>query len=167
MTIQDIINWFNANPNVILSYFSVILILSLLGLLLIKPKHFKPPINYLYTILIYAVTIPGLLACILVLYGLFINKTNLLKVSVLAYFLPIIASIINIIIIKKTVPLVYIPGFNRLSGMILLIIITFIITYILQRMFFGVIFIGSFSSLIGLFLVLLIIINYAWKKIIK
>ena len=165
MTIQDIIDWFGSNPNAILTYFAVFLILSLSGLLLSNKLDFKPPVNYLYTILMYAVTIPGLLAFVLLLYGLFINKTNLLQVNLLVYFLPIFASIINIIIIKKTIPLEAIPGFDKLSGMFILIIVAFVITFILQRMFFGVFFMGNFLHLIGLFLILLVALRFAWKKV--
>ncbi|GAB1858663.1 hypothetical protein MHTCC0001_35030 [Flavobacteriaceae bacterium MHTCC 0001] len=166
MTIQNIIDWFGENPNIILAYFSALLIICLMGLLFSNSLVFKPPINYIYTVLIYAVSVPGLLALILVLYSLFINKANLLEVNMLAYFLPIGATIVNIIIIKKTVRLDRIPGFDKLSGMFLLIVVTFVVTYILQRLFFGVIFIGSFIHLVVLFVILLVALRYAWKKIL-
>lgn len=167
MTVQDIIDWFSTNPNSILIYFSIVFIISLLGLLFIKPESFKSPLTYLYTFLIYAITIPALLALILLLYGLFIQKTSFLEVNAMVYFLPIVAWGVIIVIIKKTVPLVDIPGFDRLSGLIVLIVIAFIITYVLQRMFFGVIFMANFTHLIGLFLILLLLLRYAWKKIAK
>ncbi|WP_378178340.1 hypothetical protein [Aquimarina sp. SS2-1] len=167
MTVQDFINWFGNNPNLVLGYFAIIIAFSLIGLLFVKPSNFKPPINYLYGILIYAVTIPGLLALVLLLYSFFFLKINLLQVDLIAYFVPLIATIITLVIINKTIPMSRIPGFGKLSGLFILIMIAFIITYILQRMFFGVFFVGRFQYLILFFLVLLLGVKIAWDRIVK
>lgn len=167
MTIQDFINWFGGNPNLVLSYFVVIILCALIGLLFVKPENFKSPITYLYTVLIYAVTIPGLLALVLVLYSFFFLKTNLLQLDLIASFVPLVAMIVTLVIINKTISMSSIPGFEKLSGLFLMIMVAFVITYILQRMFFGVFFVGRFEYLIGLFLVLLIGIRIAWKRIVR
>ncbi|WP_438424232.1 hypothetical protein [Aquimarina macrocephali] len=167
MTIQDIINWFANNPNLILGYFAVIIAISLLGLMFVNQRNFRSPVNYFYGVLVYAVTIPGLLALIIVLYSFFFLKTNLLHVNVLAYFVPVVSMFVTLFIINKTVPMSRIPGFEKLSGLFIIVAITFIITYILQRMFFGVFFVGRFQYLLLFFLALLLILRIAWKKIIK
>lgn len=167
MTIQDIINQFEGNASFIINYYVGLLVVSLIGLLFINPSNFKTPINYVYTILIYATCIPALLSLILILYNLFFLNSNLLKVNIIAYFLPIVSLFVLLFIIKKTVSLNSIPGFKKISGLFMLIMITFIITYIMQRMFFGVFFIGSFKYLIALFLVLLILLKIGWSKIMR
>ncbi|WP_405205197.1 hypothetical protein [Aquimarina sp. LLG6339-5] len=60
-----------------------------------------------------------------------------------------------------------IPGFGKLSGLFIIIIITFIITYVLQRMFFGVFFVGRFQYLLLFFLALLFGLKIAWDRIVK
>ncbi|MBW1297313.1 hypothetical protein [Aquimarina litoralis] len=167
MTVQDFINWFGNHPNLVLGYFAVVIVISLIGLLFVKRSNFKPPITYFYGALIYAVTIPGLLALVLLLYSFFFLKTNLLQLDLVTYFVPLIAMIVSLIIINKTVSMSQIPGFGKLSGLFMLIMITFIITYVLQRMFFGVFFVGRFQYLIGFFLLLLIGIKIAWDRIVK
>jgi len=167
MTVQDFINWFGNNPNIVLSYFVVIIVIALIGLLFVNQNNFRSPINYGYTILIYAVTIPGLLALVLILYSFFFLKTNLLQLDLIAYFVPLIAMILTLVIINKTISMTQIPGFGKLSGLFIMIMITFIITYILQRMFFGVFFVGRFQYLIGFFLLLLIGVRIAWSRIVK
>ena len=167
MTIQDIIYWFANNSRILTSYYLVLFIVSLLGLLFLKRDNFKNPLDYLYSVIIYAVTIPGLLSVILILYGFFFLKINLLQVNVLAYFLPLLAMIVILLIVKKTIPLKLIPGFERLSGLFLMIMVAFVITYILQRMFFGVFFIGKFQYLILMFLALLFLLRLGWNKIIR
>lgn len=167
MTLQDLINWFSSNPKPILSYFIVILAVAILGLLFVKEANFKQPIPYLYTGLIYAVAIPGILAFILTLYSFFFLKQNLLQLDLFSYFAPIVFMIGTLLVIHKTIPLSKIPGFGKLSGVFTIIMITFLITYVLQKMFFGVFFIGRFQYLIALFLVLLFVVRLAWNKIIK
>ena len=167
MSIQEIINLLGETPQLILYYFVSLIVISLIGLLLINENNFNSPVKYIYGILVYAITIPGLLAFILLLYNIFFLKANLLLIDFTTYFLPIIAMIIVLTIINKTVEMSKIPWFNKLSGMFIIVLITFFITYLLQKMFFGVFFIGSISSLMGLFLFLLIILKFAWSKIVN
>lgn len=167
MTIQEIIDQFGNNSGIILNYYIVLLVLCLLGLLFVKSDDFKSPVNYFYTGLVYAICIPALLSFMLLLYSFFFLRANLLQVNALTYFLPIASLILLLFIIKKTVPLKKIPGFEKISGLFLLISITFIVTYVLQRMFFGVFFIGSFKHLIAIFLVLLVLFRFGWRKIMR
>lgn len=167
MTVQDIIQWFENYPFLIIGYFIALFVISLLGLAVVSRRNFRAPITYLYSMLVYAVAIPGLLALIITVYNFFFLKTNLLEINILAYFVPIIAMVIVLLIINKTVPMYLIPGFDKLSGLFVIIVITFIITYILQRMFFGVFFVGKIQYLLLFFLALLFVLRIAWKKISK
>ncbi len=167
MTVQDFINWFSKYPTIILGYFIAIIVIALIGLVTINRRNFRPPITYFYGLLVYAVTIPGLLSLVLILYSFFFLKVNLLQLDVMTYYVPLISMFIVLSIINKTVPMSRIPGFGRLSGLFIMIIITFVITYVLQRMFFGVFFIGKFQYLILFFLALLFGIKIAWDKIVK
>ncbi|WP_103072174.1 hypothetical protein [Aquimarina sediminis] len=167
MTLQDIINWFSTNPKLILIYFTVVIVLSLLGLVLVNQRNFRPPLNYMYGALVYAATIPGLLALIIILYSFFFLKMNLLEMDVLTYYVPVACMFLSLFIIHKTVPMSRIPGFDKLSGVFVIVGITFVITYILQRMFFGVFFVGRIQYLLLFFVAILIILRIAWKKIVK
>lgn len=167
MTVQDIINLLSNKSNIIINYYVALLIVSLCGLLFVKAQDFKAPINYLYTILIYAAVIPGLLSIILVVYNFFFLGQNLITLQVVTYYLPIIAMIVLLLIIKKTIPLQRIPGFSRLSGLFIMIFIAFIVTYFIQRIFVGIFFIGSFIHLIGIFIVLLIVLKIGWSRFVK
>jgi len=167
MTIQDIINWFGTNSTLVLIYFGAILLLSLLGLLLVKPKNYKTAVKYFYSLMVYAVCIPGILSFLLLLYNLFFLKANLLQLDIMTTFLPLGATIISLVIINKTVPMSLIPGFGRLSGLFLVIMISFFMTYFIQKMFFGVFFVGRAQYLILFFLALLLLMRFAWKKVVS
>ena len=153
MTLQELINWFDLNSKIIITYYAVIFICSFLGLLLFKNKSNNKVVQYFYSLLVHAVSIPGMFSLVLTLYSFFMLKRNLLALNLLVYVLPIIASIIVLVIINKTIKMKDIPGFGRLSGLLTLIVIVGFLTYILQKMFFGVMIVGSFKTLIILFLV--------------
>ena len=167
MSIQDIIDLFGSQPNFILSYYVVILVVAIIGYLFVNKNNFKAPLSYLYTLLIYGVSIPGLLSFMLLLYSFFFLKGNLLELDIVVYIVPIIGLITTLFIINKSVPMSYIPGFDKISGLFTIVIITFFITYLLQKMFFGVLFIGKVQHLIVLFLGLLIVLKLAFDKLKK
>jgi len=79
----------------------------------IHKENFKSPFTYLYSLLIYAVSILAILAVILVIYGFFFHKIDFLQVDILSYFLPIISMLIVFVFFNKTVGLSNIPGFKR------------------------------------------------------
>jgi len=159
MTVQDLIDIITtSNTSHILNYYIGLLIASLLGMLFVNSSNFKSPINYLYTALIYLIAIPGILAVILLVYNFFYLKSNLLRLEVLTYYLPIIAMVVLFVIISKTVPLKRIPGFDKISGLFMVIFIAFIFTYLIQKVFIGIFFIGSMTQLLIIFVVMLVVL---------
>lgn len=167
MTVQDLINNITSNSEFILNYYIGLLVVSLLGMLFVNSNNFKAPINYLYSILIYLIAIPGTLAIILLTYNFFYLKSNLMQLEVVVYYLPIIAIVVLFAIINKTVSLKYIPGFDKISGLFSIIFVTFIFTYLIQKVFIGIFFIGSITQLLVIFGVLFIVLKVGWSKVIK
>lgn len=166
MTIQNLIDWLGEHHTLSLWYFSVILMLTVVTVLIVKPANLKY-VKYVMSGIVYAVTIPGILASLLTLYVLLIMRTSLLDVNIMAYFMPIVAMIMTLVILNKRVVMSSIPGFGRLSGLMIMIGITFTIVFVLQKTYFGVLFIGSFLQLLVLFVVLFIVLMVAWSRFTK
>ncbi|TDQ28498.1 hypothetical protein DFQ07_0871 [Tenacibaculum caenipelagi] len=167
MTIQDFINLLSNNSQVIINYYLVLLVISLCGLLSVHENNFKSPVTYLYTILVYAIATPGMLSFILVVYNLFFLKQNLINLPIVVYYLPLIAMIVLLLVIHKTITLKKIPGFDRLLGLFTTILITLFLTYFIQRIFIGVFFIGGLTHLFVIFIVLLVLLKIGWSKLVK
>ena len=166
MTIQDLIDWFSQNQNFTLGYFAVILALSILTILTINQNNIKS-LKYVLSAIVYAVTIPGVLAVLLMLYALLMQRTNILNVSVVTYFVPIIAMVITLVILNRKVKMRQIPGFDKLSSLIIMISIAFSIVFVLQKTYFGILFIGGISQLFIAFIILLLILKVAWSRLTK
>jgi hypothetical protein len=136
---------------------------ALLGLFLVAPAAavlcsiFHGPGNggnapwkYLYSVLVYLACVPGTFAAVLTAYTLFFSKENLLDVNPLVYFFPIVSMIVTLVFIRKVVAFDLIPGFERLSGLMVMIACSFAIALAVQKtrifLFFG----GSIIWLITL-----------------
>lgn len=166
MTIQELIDWFSINEYGILSYFLCILFLALLITAITNQSNFRK-LRYVMSGLVYAVTIPGILAVLLILYSILFLGTSLLNVSIVAYFVPVIAMALTLILLSRKVSMADIPGFDKLSAFMIIIGITFIIIFILQKSFFGVFFVGGFVQLLVVFVLVLLILKLSWSKLTK
>lgn len=119
-----------------------------------KEKAVQSPHKYIYSFLIYLSSVPGMFSLVLCAYALFILKANLLEVNIVVYFVPIISMIATIILIRKNVDLNYVPGFDRLYGLFIVLGATFTIALmILQTRIF--LFFGSSIMTLVIFVVIL------------
>lgn len=166
MTLQDLIYWFGENQTGVLGYFGVLLVFTLILIAIVNNSNFDA-VKYLLSAVVYAVTVPGILSAIILLYSLFILKADLLNVNVVVYFVPVIAMVLTLVIMNKKVPMRKIPGFDRLSGLMIMICVAFSIVFVLQKTYFGIFLFGGFTQLLVVFAVLLIIIRVAWARITK
>ncbi|MBI5218806.1 MAG: hypothetical protein HY958_07745 [Bacteroidia bacterium] len=132
-----------------------------------KEKEKPAPWKYLYSILIYLVTVPGILQAIITGYLLFILKESLMKLDLIIYILPIISMIVTLVIIARSASLKSIPGFDRLSGLMTMIGISIILALIISKtniwLFFG----GSMFLFFILIAILFLILKIGSKKLFK
>jgi membrane protein implicated in regulation of membrane protease activity len=116
------------------------------------------PWKYVYALLVYLVSLPGMFAAVLTGYALFVRNDNLLDVNALVYILPIVSMILTLFFIRQNVDFDRVPGFDRLSGLMVMIAVSFALALAIQRtriwLFFG----GSVQTLfflaLGLFALL-------------
>jgi hypothetical protein len=161
MTINDLLQAAVSYQWAIAVYFAVPPILTQMVSLAHRGRPGeRPPWSILYTVLIYAVSFPGVLACVLTGYSLLILRTDLRNVPVLLYFVPILSMFVTWWLARRRVDLDALPGFDRLSGFIGLVFTCFLGAFILNRLFFGVLFFGSIWGL----LVVALILFFAFKS---
>ena len=105
------------------------------------------PWKYLYAVLVYLACVPGMFAGVLTAYVLFMSHENLLDVNPLIYFLPVVSMIVTLVFIRKNVAFDEVPGFERLSGLMVMVGCSFAAALAIQKtniwLFFG----GSIEKL--------------------
>ena len=93
----------------------------------------RSPFKYLYALGIYWVSVPGTLAAVLAAYTLFLLRESLLDVNLLVYALPIVSMATTLAIARRSVDFDDVPGFERLSGLILLLALTFAVVLFIAK----------------------------------
>jgi hypothetical protein len=103
----------------------------------------------MYSVLVYAVCVPGMLSAVLTAYSLFFRNENLLEVNLLVYVLPLVSMIVTLVFVQKNVGFDAVRGFNRLSGLMILIACSFGLALAIHKTH---LFVGFFGSIDRLFL---------------
>ena len=103
--------------------------------------------RHLYAVLVYAACVPGMGAAVLTGYTLFFTHESLLDKDLLVYVVPIVSMAVTLILIRKSVSFDAIPGFDRLSGLMVLIGVTFAILLAIRKTWIGIVFGASIGTL--------------------
>jgi hypothetical protein len=167
MTINDLLGAAAAFQWPIGIYFALIPLLTrLIGLAHGGTPGDQTRWRHLYSALIYLVSFPGVMACVLTGYGLLFVRQDLRNVPLLLYFIPILSMFITWWFAHRQVDLDALPGFDRLSGFMWMVFTCFFGAFLLNRLFFGVLFFGSLWGLLGVALLLFLIFRAGARKLI-
>ncbi|MCX4027715.1 hypothetical protein H0A36_21120 [Endozoicomonas sp. SM1973] len=112
-------------------------------------------------------SIPGIISFSLIFYTLFIIRGNLLEVNALIYFLPVVSMVLVFVQVARKTDFEHLPGFGRLSGLMLMMLLTCIVVLVLQRFHFFVGFIASIESLIVIAIIIFTLFKIAGAKIMN
>ncbi|OWY22928.1 hypothetical protein C7N43_23050 [Sphingobacteriales bacterium UPWRP_1] len=167
MTLQEFFDILAANPAPVLIYFILLPVAAAIaGSLTTREEARQNPWKYFYSALVYMSSVPGIMALVLCVYTLFFERQrSLLEVNALVYFLPIIVMIATLLLINRKADMRHIPGFRRLSGLLMMLAVTFIAILIIQQTRIWVVFHGSVVYLFGLFIVLFVAFYLGWNKL--
>jgi hypothetical protein len=105
------------------------------------------PWKYLYSALVYFACVPGMFAGVLTAHALFISHENLLDVNPLVYFLPIVSMVVTLVLVRKNVTFDEVPGFDRLSGLMIMVGCSFAAALAIQKTNIWIFFGGSIEKL--------------------
>jgi hypothetical protein len=167
MTLQEAFERVSEQPAYAIFYFTVIPFTALIVGWLEREEGHRAPWKYLYSTLLYAVSIPGLFAITLNIYLFLFERRSIMETNLYTQVLPFVAMIATILIIRKNVDLDRIPGFDKLSGLVLMISAALAIMWFVDRTRIIVFSYLPFHVVILIFLGLLILIRVGWSRLVK
>src|SRR6266545_5974271 len=148
MTTRDLIHQADQHPVALATALAAPpLIAWLVGWLHSRGQGGAVPWKYLYAVLVYIACVPGMFAGVLTAYTLFFSRENLLDTNPLVYFLPIVSMVVTLVLIRKNVSFEEVPGFDRLSGLMVMVGCSFAIALAIQRTRIWIVFGGSIERL--------------------
>jgi len=135
MTLQELFDYFSANPAALLLFFLGIPLTALLSNVMGRGEGHLSPWKYLYSVLVFLACVPGIFAAALAVYlFLFERGNSIFNVNLLTQVLPIVSMIATLAIVRRNAPFEHIPGFGKLSSLMLMIGAVFILMYFLNRL---------------------------------
>jgi len=168
MTIQDLIDQLGQYSLFIALYFAIPpLIVWSLGFVTYDRDGRIMFFDYAYSVLIYLVCIPGVISAVLIGYSLFLVRQNLLEVNFLIYFVPVISMGLSFFLISRRVSFDRLPGFGRLSGLMIMIGLSFLVVLALFKLRLIIGFFASIESLAVIGIAVFVVFRYASAKLFK
>jgi hypothetical protein len=165
MTLRELFGLIGENPTLILFYFSLLPTIALLANFMGKGEGNIAPWKHLYSVIIFLVSIPGIFAVTLNMYLFLFEKRSIFDTDIYTQILPIVSMVFTLYTIRQNADFEHIPGFNKLSAMISMIVCTLIFMWIIDRTHFIVFTNMPFQYALGLFFILFVIIRMSWSKI--
>jgi len=132
-----------------------------------RKEKIVSPLRYVYSFLVYLTCVPGMLSAVVTAYSLFFLRANLLEVNFLIYFLPMVSMFVTLMIIARNVTLDDIPGFDRLSDLMVLLGVTFFITLGIQKTRLWILFAANILVLFLIMMVLFLLLRWSAHSLFK
>lgn len=160
MTLRNFIEMLGNNPFYILVFFLLVPFTAILAGFFGKGEGHLSPWKYLYSILIYLACIPGVFAIAFSVYLFLFERRSIFDTDLYTQIIPIVSMFVTIFNIRNNVNLDAIPGFNKISGLILVIAATLIFMWLIDRTHIYAFSYIPFYQLILIFIGLLLVIRY-------
>lgn len=167
MTLQDFFNFIGNHHQYTLGFFIIIPVLALLIGFIGGTADHKPPYNYMYTVLIYLISIPGIFAVGLNVYFFLFQRRDIMQTDLFLQVLPVVSMVVTIAIMRNNINLDFVPGFNKISGLWLMLFTTMFLMWFLEKIQIIVFSYLPFQYLLGFFAVLFFAIYLGWRKFVK
>lgn len=134
MTLGELLSFIGNNPLPAIGYFTVIPLTALLAGVFSRGAVYKSPWKYLYAALVYAVCIPGIFAVVLTMYQFMFGRRDIMNANVISQVMPMVSMGITLGVMRRYTPFSAIPGFGKLSGLMMLTASIFVVMYLMDRM---------------------------------
>ncbi|HHM21241.1 MAG TPA: hypothetical protein ENJ20_04365 [Bacteroidetes bacterium] len=165
MTLQEFFNLLTESPFWLVAYFLLIPFTALLAGILGKGEGHLEPWTYLYSVLIYLVCIPGIFAVTLSLYVFIFERRSIFQTDIYTQVLPVLSMVATLVLIRKNVDLKYVPGFDKITGLIMMIFALFALFWVMDKTRIWVVSYLPFWQGILIFVALLLLLKWGWGRL--
>lgn len=165
MTLQELFRTMGERPQFLVAFFAALPLLALILGALDRDRGHYSPWRYLYSGIIYLSAVPGIFSLTLNVYLFLFERQSVMNMDVLTQLLPIVSMILSLAIIRKNVDLNYIPGFDKLSGLLMLITAIMGLMWLADRTHIIAFFRMRFEVVALIFFGLLILIRIGSRQI--
>ena len=121
MTLNDFYAFAATHHSQVIFFFALVPFAALLAGFMEREEGHLPPWNYLYSAMLYLVAIPAIFSIGLTAYRWLFERGSIMEADLVLQIVPVISLLLTVLVIRRQVPLRDLPGFGRLSSLVLLI----------------------------------------------
>ncbi len=125
MTVQEIVAALTKDRIALLFLFMMLPLVAMLLQKAAPNKGNKAPYNYIYSIIVFAACIPGVISIIIWLDTILFDQKGLWQLDVFVFYLPVLVMLSCMFIIKKATTFSELPWFGELYELLVLIAVSF------------------------------------------
>ncbi|CAH0998849.1 hypothetical protein LEM8419_00164 [Neolewinella maritima] len=166
MTLNDFYAFAASHHSQVVFYFALVPFAALLAGFMERREGHLPPWNYLYSAMLYLVAIPAVFSVGLTAYRWLFERSSIMEADLVLQIVPVISLILTVLFIRRQVSLRALPGFGRLSGLVLLIAAGLILLWGIDRTRIILFSQLPMQYLVAVFLLLLIVLRYGFKRVV-
>ncbi len=166
MTLRQFFESIQSNPNPYLYFFVALPIVCTILWLLFNTPEKAIQIKYVFSAICFVSFIPGMFAITLNIYTFLFERQSVWDINLMAQILPIISMVICFLIIKKTLPFDYIPGFEKITNLSTLIFVVMGILWFIDRTRIFAFVNLPFSAIVIGFLALIVFVKYGFSRLL-
>ena len=157
MNLQELVELQESNQWIFLGILGALPLLTLIVGFMGRGEIADSPLRYIYSLIVYAATLPGMLALAACIHLFFFDGGNFMEVNIFIYFLPIVLMGITLSLMSRFVRLSKVPGFGQITGLLMVAGVLGLTLFFLKRTYIGIIFFGSIWTLLGFFGILVVL----------
>jgi hypothetical protein len=165
MTLEELFSYLHDNPTTISIFFVAMPVIALVVNWICGDEGHASPWKYLYSALIFATCVPGVMSVALSVYFFLFERQSIYSTNLLTQVLPVLSMILTVSIVRRRVALQYIPGSERISSLVLLIFGVLMLMYILDRTRLFVFISLPVYQFVLILIGLLVVVRYALRRI--
>jgi phosphoglycerol transferase MdoB-like AlkP superfamily enzyme len=165
MTLGDFFNKVNEHPMVVLAFFVLVPLLSLLVGLLSGKKAGETPWTSIQSGLIYVVAAPAVFAVMLTFYLFFFERRSIFDTNIITQVVPVLSLAQTLLIIRRFVPLKFVPGFNKIGDLLAMLALIFGVLWILDRTRIFVFTMMPFQYILIGLVAMVVLVRFFWRRL--
>lgn len=164
MTLQQFFQLLSDNPIWILAFFVLLPLAAWLTGRFAEGEGNESPWSYVYSTLIYLCSVPGMFAVFLSAYLFLFERRSILETDIYTQVLPIVSMVATLLIIRRDVDMDAIPGFEKITGLLMMIGAVLALLWIIDRTRIWVVSFLPFWQALIILIALLLAARLGWRK---
>ena len=134
MTLGEFLGMLSDHPVLVTYYFTALPLSAGLGLWMSRGHAAEVPWKYFFSFLIFAACIPGIFSVTISAFQFLFKRVSIMETNIYLQIMPVISMILTLVLINKAIPFRQIPGFEKLSSLIIVIIAVFTLLWFVDRL---------------------------------